>query len=378
MTNAHADNAEFLTAVYEIDGPESHAKITAERICADQTIEAEKELLSSPLQARILGHLESLEAVGRGRYHATIQFNGDVLSGDCSDVLNLLFGTSSLRGYVVLRSFSMTEGLLSSWAGPRFGLDGVRQFVGISHRPLLCAVLKPLGCSAQELAALATQFVEGGVDLIKDDQSLVDQPWCPFEERVARCAEAISRASARRGRPCLYFPHVSGALDMMRQRVAQAKMFGATGILVAPGLTGFDALRALSRDDEMALPIAGHPAMLGAYIDRGQGGLAPSVAYGLLPRLVGADLSIYPAFSSGYLISEEDCVAVADACRQVWGRLKPMVPAVGGRIGPERLTELILTVGIDSMVILGSRVQQHPRGVVAAIQAVLGTLEANA
>lgn len=375
MASAHADNAEFLTAVYEIDGPESHARMTAERICADQTIEADQELLSASLRSRVLGRLERLQAVGHGRYQATIRFNGDVLGGDCSDVLNLLFGTSSLRGDVTLASFTMTDRLLSSWAGPRFGLDGIRQSVGISHRPLLCAVLKPLGRSAQELAALATQFVEGGVDLVKDDQSLVDQPWCSFEERSARCAEAIGRASVKRGRPCLYFVHVSGALDVMRRRVAQAKALGATGILVAPGLTGFDALRVLTMDDHLALPIASHPAMLGAFIDRGQGGLAPSVVYGLLPRLVGADLSIYPAFGSGYPISEDDCASVASSCQQAWIHIKPMMPAVGGRIGSERLPEIVSTIGTNSMSILGSRVQQHPKGVVAAIQAIHLSLE---
>ena len=375
MTNVDADRSEFVTAVYEIDGPESHAQITAERICVDQTIEAEQELLPSSLRSRILGRLDSLQTVDGGRYQATIHFSGDVCGCDCSDLLNLLFGTSSLRGDVTLRSFSMTDGLLSSWAGPRFGLDGIRQSVGIPHRPLLCAVLKPLGRSAQELAELAAQFVEGGVDLIKDDQSLVNQPWCSFEERVSRCADVISRASTRRGRPCLYFPHVSGSLDSMRQRAFQAKAAGATGLLVAPGLTGFDALRALTVDDRVALPIASHPAMLGTYIDRGHGGLASSVLYGLLPRLVGADLSIYPAFGSGYPVSEDECVAVAISCRQAWGHMKPMMPAVGGRIGSERLTELISTVGIDSMVILGSRVQQHPKGVVAAIQEILRSLE---
>ena len=107
MASAHADNTEFLTAVYEIDGPESHARMTAERICADQTIEADQELLSASLRSRVLGRLERLQAVGHGRYQATIRFNGDVLGGDCSDVLNLLFGTSSLRGEVTLASFMM-------------------------------------------------------------------------------------------------------------------------------------------------------------------------------------------------------------------------------------------------------------------------------
>lgn len=37
---------EFLTAVYEIDGPASSAQRIADRICFDQTIEAEEGLIS--------------------------------------------------------------------------------------------------------------------------------------------------------------------------------------------------------------------------------------------------------------------------------------------------------------------------------------------
>jgi ribulose-bisphosphate carboxylase large chain len=369
------DSSEFLTAIYEVDGPESQARRIAERICFDQTIEAESNLLPPSLQSTILGRLEDLRATTGGRYHATIRFRGDLLGGDCSDLLNVLFGTSSLRGDVTLRSFELTNGLLSSWPGPRFGIDGLRQAVGVSRRPLLCAVLKPLGRTPQELAELAVQFVEGGVDVIKDDQSLVDQRWCPFEERVARCADAVTRASTGRGRPCLYFAHVSGSLETMRRRATQAKSLSASGLLVAPGLTGFDAVRALRSDDEISLPIASHPSMLGSLVDRGGGGLASPVVYGLLPRLVGSDLSIYPAFGSDYPMSQQDCVSVAEHCRQSWGCLRSMMPAVGGRIGPERLVELGSALGRDMVFIVGSRIQQFPGGVAAAMKEFHRVLE---
>ncbi|BFU91393.1 MAG: hypothetical protein NTAFB01_25800 [Nitrospira sp.] len=368
MNSAAHDVSESLTAIYEIDGPEAQARSTAERICCDQTIEAESNLLPASLQSTILGRLENLQATAGGRYHATIRFSGALLSGECSDLLNVLFGTSSLRGDVTLRSFAMTNGLLSSWPGPRLGIDGLRQAVGVSRRPLLCAVLKPLGRTPQELAELAVQFVEGGVDLIKDDQSLVDQQWCRFDERVSRCAEAIVQASTHRRRPCLYFAHVSGSLETMRRRAAQARHLGATGLLIAPGLTGLDALRALRSDDEISLPIASHPSMLGISVDRGDGGLAAPVVYGLLPRLVGSDLSIYPAFGSDYPMSQQACVSVAEHCRRSWGCLKSMMPAVGGRIGPDRLVELRSAIGQETIFILGSRIQQFPGGIVAAMK----------
>lgn len=356
---------EVITAVYEVDGPERQARAQAERICLDQTIEGEADLLPPSLRATIVGRLEKVQPLSSGRYVATIRYAGDLLGRECSDLLNLLFGTSSLRSDVRLLSFTMTKGLLSSWRGPRYGMNGIRQAVGVSDRPLVCAVLKPLGRTPNELGTLATQFVQGGVDLIKDDQALLDQPFCPFQERVAYCAEAIATGSAQRGRPCLYFAHVSGAVDSMRERAAQAKALGVTGLLVAPGLTGFDALRTLALDETLALPIASHPSLLGTFVS---GGLAPQVAYGLLTRLAGADMSIYPSFDTGYVMSKDDCISVAVNCRQSWNNILPTMPSVGGRMGPDRIAELAQSLGRDVVFVLGSRIQQDQRGVVAAIQ----------
>lgn len=369
MNSRVPDGAEFLTAAYEIDGPASTAQIMAERICFDQTIEAETGLLPHILQSAIVGQVQNLYQSAEGRYEATIRFRGELLNGDCADLLNVLFGTSSLRGNVRLLSFSMTDGLLSSWQGPRFGLERIRQLLAMGNRPLLCGVLKPLGRSARELAELAAQLVEGEMDLIKDDQSLLDQSWSPFEERVSRCAEAIGDRSRRRGRPCLYFAHVSGAYETMRKRAARAKALGATGLLISPGLTGFDAMRSLSSDESLNLPILSHPAFLGASVGSERGGVAPGVLYGLLPRLAGADLTIYPAFGAGYSISQQDCLSIAQRCRKSWGALHPTMPAVGGRIGPERLSELRSVLGSDVAFIVGSRIQKDPEGIPAALRA---------
>jgi ribulose-bisphosphate carboxylase large chain len=359
---------EFLTAVYEVNGPEKEARAYAERICLDQTIEAEADLLAPPLRAKIVGRVEEIRPLAAGRYQVIIRYAGHLVGNEHSDLLNLVFGTSSLRQDVRLLWFSLTQGLLSSWRGPRQGIAGLRRAVGVCDRPLMCAVLKPLGRSPVELAELGAQFVRGGADLIKDDQALLDQPFCPFSERVARCAEAIGDASMQRGRPCLYFAHVSGALDTMRQRAAEAKRLGATGLLVGPGLTGFDGLRVLAADESVALPIASHPTFLGACASEDGTVFSPAVAYALLPRLAGADLTIYPGFDAGYAMSKEACVSVAVSCRQPWHHLLPTMPAVGGRMDVHRVGNLNAALGQDTVFVLGSRIQQHERGVVAAME----------
>ena len=364
-----------LTAVYHVGGSEVDARAKADLICLDQTVEADADVLTADLRARIVGRIEEFRSVSSGRYEVRISYSGDLIGRDCTGLLNVLFGTSSLRSSVRLTSFDLAARLLSRWRGPRFGLQGMRQAIGVHDRALVCAVVKPLGRSPRDLADLAFQFALGGVDLIKDDQALLDQPFCPFNERVVRCAEAVAKGAAQVGRPCLYLPHVSGPVDEMRRRAHWAKQAGAGGLLVAPGLTGFDAFRALAEDDTVALPIASHPSFLGSYAVQPNDGIAPAVLYGQLSRLAGADISIYPRYGAGYSMTKEDYSAVAAACRAPWQHIRPTLPTAAGRIGVEQVAELEPLYGPDLLFILGSRIQQDARGLLAATQHFMKEVE---
>ncbi len=89
MVERTPDPSEFITARYEVDGPESRARATAERICLDQTIEAEKDLVSPSLQSAILGYLDELRPISGGRYEATIRFRRDLIGGDPAFILRM-------------------------------------------------------------------------------------------------------------------------------------------------------------------------------------------------------------------------------------------------------------------------------------------------
>jgi ribulose-bisphosphate carboxylase large chain len=372
---AGESSGDRVTAVYRVTGSEAEARVKADLICIDQTVEASEEVLTSDLRARIVGCVENFRPASAGVYEATISYPGNLLGADCAALLNVLFGTSSLRLGLRLMSWDLPPSLLAQWRGPRFGSRGLREMIGVSTRALVCAVLKPLGRSPEELAELAYQFAVGGVDLIKDDQGLMDQPFCPFDERVARCAAEIGKGASETGRPCLYFPHVSGPWEVMRRRGHRAKQFGARGLLVAPGLTGFDALMSLAGDDSLALPIMSHPSFLGTYTLDADHGLSPAALYGQLTRLAGADVSIYPSYGTGYAMTKEDCLAIATACRTPWRHIRPVLPTAAGRMGFEQVAEFGPLYGRDVVFILGSRIQKDPHGLVAAIQRFVKEVE---
>jgi ribulose-bisphosphate carboxylase large chain len=217
-----------------------------------------------------------------------------------------------------------------------------------------------VGASPQDLADLAYQFALGGLDMVKDDQGLGDHGWCPFNERLKRVEEALARAASQRGRPCLYVPHISGPWEDLHARALEAQRLGAGGLLVMPGLTGFDAFHDLAKDDAVALPLFWHPAFLGSYYVNPQQGLAPAVLFGRLPRLLGADVSIFPTFGLEFPMSPDDCRRVSSACRARWGGLKPMFPTAAGRMEHGRIQETLEVYGQEVCFILGSQMRVEP------------------
>src|SRR5207253_1756828 len=82
--------------------------------------------------------------------------------------------------------------------------------------------VKPLGVSATQLAERAYRFSLAGIDLVKDDHSLSDQPPAPFRERVQRCQDAVERANRETGGNTLYLPNVTSGVAALLERAAFA------------------------------------------------------------------------------------------------------------------------------------------------------------
>ena len=171
--------------------------------------------------------------------------------------------------------------------GPRFGLDGVRAWLGAGAetRPLLGGIVKPsLGLGPAEVAATAGALARGGCDLIKDDELLADPDWCPLAERVP----AVAAALAEVGRPVLYAANVSGPVDTLLDRAAAAVDAGATAIMVNAFATGIDAVRAVAAAG-LGVPVLAHRVGAGPIVRNPDVGVDGSVLCELT-RIAGADL----------------------------------------------------------------------------------------
>ncbi|HPV83338.1 MAG TPA: RuBisCO large subunit C-terminal-like domain-containing protein [Nitrospira sp.] len=362
---------------YHIHGSKEAAQRRAALLCIDQTVEAADHVIpSGAIRDQLLGQVVGVNSLKDGIYRAVLTFPVELLDGTMGTLLHMSFGMAGLQDNVRLTNLALPDEALARMARPRFGIAGLRALLEVNARPLVCAVLKPLGLSPRALAELAYEFALGEVDLIKDDQSLGDHPFCPFAERVTRCAEAIATASRQTGKRCLYAPHVSGPWPMLLNRTSLAQNAGAGALLLCPGLTGFDALSSMARLPSPSLPLIAHPDFQGSHYVNPASGIAPAVLFGLFPRLAGADVSIYPTFGLDFPISEEDCHDIALACRNRLGPCPPIFPSAAGKMSASRIHEMLALYGTDVLFVLGSDLRRDPTRIRTACQEFIRLLEA--
>lgn len=337
---------------------EAGARELADGICEEQTVEFPvAQLPPGQIPEQILGRIERLEARGNF-YEAEISYAEELVGNEFTQLLNTVFGNSSIKPGIKVADLRLTPGLMRLLPGPRFGTQGMRSLVHVPTRPLLFTALKPVGLDAADLAATAKTFAEAGIDLIKDDHGIANQVFAPFEERVKRCAAAVAEANAKTGGHTLYIPNITTTATRLRERAFYAKRCGAGGVMVSPGLTGLDAMKCLADDDELGLPVFAHPALLGSNAINPQG-FTCELLFGTLMRMAGADASIFPNFGGRFSLSKEECVGIARACGGPMERLRPILPSPAGGMSIARIPEMIDAYGNDFLVLIGGGLFSH-------------------
>ncbi len=365
-----------FTATYQIQALSlEDAKNWAASVAREETIECIDEAVPHAfILNELLGKVLSVSERGPSVYQAEIGYNREIVGDEIPQLLNVLYGNSSMHVGVKLVDIRIPEDTLKAFPGPRYGARGVREQTKRYTGPLLCTVLKPVGLTPKELAELAYQCVLGGVDLIKDDHSFAMQKWAPFEKRVETIAAAVAMANAETGNSTLYAPSMNCSLDKFEERARFAVQAGAGAYLVMPGLTGWDSIRFLASSKELSRPIMCHPSGLGSIPNANANGLSPSIFYAVYPRLVGADVSIYPSFGGRYGFSKELCAHVADDCRTPNGLFQPILPAPGGGMSIELAGLLREMYGDDTVFLFGGGAMRYKDRIASGVKELRAAL----
>jgi ribulose-bisphosphate carboxylase large chain len=306
---------------------------------------------------KIVGHIEQFDRESETTWLARISFAEELAAGEWTQFLNVVFGNISIKQGIQVTALELPtelgDALANIFPGPQFGIAGIRKIIDVPVRPPLFTALKPMGLSAQNLARLASRFVEGGIDIIKDDHGLSDQVFAPFEERVVRCADAVREANERFHCRSIYVPNITAPAERILDRAVWAKEHGAGGLLLSPGLTGLDTLRHLA-SLKLGLPIFAHPAFIGSYVMSREHGIDCGVLFGTLMRLAGADATIFPNYGGRFPLSVDDCVGIVRASREPLGELLPIFPTPAGGMELQNIGEMLGRYGNDTLVLVGS------------------------
>ncbi|MBI1346546.1 cupin domain-containing protein [bacterium] len=352
--NIKFDAEDTVLATYRLRCTESEAATLARQIALEQTVEVPEDLLAAaPNSAQLVGQIVSVSADPSSPAHqlVQIQYPAHLAGTHVGQLWNLLFGNISLKRHIRLTRLDFSPQSLVQFAGPRYGIEGLRSQLGVFQRPLLGTALKPRGSSNEELAELAYQFAMGGGDFVKDDHNLVDDTFEAFGARVDACQQAVERAEQHTGRRCLYAPNLSAPLRQLDRYVEFLLQRGIAAALIAPMLLGFDTTHDLTR--RYPLFWMAHPSLTGCFFHDADHGVDPAVLLGQFLRLIGCDATIFPNHGGRFTFTPEECRAIAQAATEPTPGLKPSWPTPAGGMSFDRIDEMSSAYGADAILLIG-------------------------
>jgi ribulose-bisphosphate carboxylase large chain len=351
---------DFIAATYRLSCPGADVERLSRDIALEQTVEVPEHLITCPaLREAVVGRVisimpvtaEATSAETSGLFDVQIDYAAHLAAGGLSALLNLLYGNISLKQGIRLRSVKLPHSLLSQYRGPKLGISGLRNILGVHGRPLLATALKPRGSTPEQLALRANEFAAGGGDLVKDDHNLTDSSFEEFCHRIQLCQQGVIAGSLQSGNPCLYFPNLSGPARELERRAEFLVRLGVRGVLIAPLIVGLDQVCHLA--EKFPLAFMAHPTFAGAFFHDETHGIDPGLLLGTFFRLAGCDATIYPNLGGRFSFTADDCRQIDQHALAPLGHLRPAWPAPAGGMSFENLAQMAHDCGHDSIFLIG-------------------------
>lgn len=373
--------ARFAVTYRIFAGSEAEAAGRAAGIALEQTVEIPRDVVPAGyVEDEILGKVEALTQESEATWTATVTYSPDSAGGELPQLLNVVFGNSSIQKGLKVTGIELTKDMNTAFPGARFGAAGIRELARRPQGGFVCPVIKPMGLSTADLALTAGRVAEAGADIVKEDHGLANQPTAPFRDRIPALAEAVARANtARQARgddgQSLYFASLAGPQAKLVEDAYFAKEHGAHGVLIIPGLQGFDAMKRLADDPGFGLPVMAHPSFLGPMVLSPDTGFTHGTLFGTLMRLAGADISVFPNYGGRFGFSREECAEIAANCLGKDGSGQPILPSPGGGMSVERMPELHGLYGEDCVYLLGGALLRYGDKIGDGIRAMKDVLD---
>ncbi len=379
--NLQVDSEKYVIADYTLES-DLPLEIAAEKLAAEESTGTWTEI--STTNTKIVEELGAkVFYIDKSKNFVRVAYPLDDFSWDIGGVPQFLsvvagnfFGLEQLKNARLL-DVHLPKQVIKLFKGPKFGLHGVKKLMNCEHKPSIGGTVKPkIGLPPRKYGELVYLFGLGGLTAGKDDETLVNQRFCPLIDRVIAVREAIDKVKDETGQSMLYSVNVTTRVDQILEVADKVISHGANQLLVDVIVAGFSAVQALAEDASINVPIHCHRAMHAAFTRNPKHGISMKVIAKLC-RLVGGDILHVGTWGVGKMHGEADETQIyADAITQPMGHLKPMLPMASGGLHPGSVEALVRRAGVDIQIQAGGGIAGHPDGVLAGAKALRQAVDA--
>src|SRR5947209_14492551 len=164
---AMAGDRSRITASYRVRSEARLIEQRARAIAVEQSVEMPIAAINSDfVRSEIVGQVKAIAEISPTLFEVQVSLSQATVGDDPGQLINMLFGNTSLHDDVVLQDVELPPELADAFGGPNHGLHELRRRVGAGRRALTCSALKPQGLPPAKLADLAVQFADGGIDYV--------------------------------------------------------------------------------------------------------------------------------------------------------------------------------------------------------------------
>ncbi len=293
-------------------------------------------------------------------------------------LLSTVFGNISASGMVKFIDCAFPKKYVEQFQGPKFGVEGLRDLLGVHDRPLLNAMIKPnIGWTPAEGAEIFYAAAKGGVDIIKDDELMpANEIFCPIKDRVTLFMEKEHQVFEETGEHTLYAVNVTDSIDKICDNAYKAIEYGANCIMLNTYTAGHGALKMLADDPNINVPILAHVDFVGAYASSTYTGISAPLVIGKLTRLAGGDFQINGHPWGKFPIAYKIFYRSFKFFTQPWWNIKPMMYACSGGTTQLVVKNCIDALGTDIILAAGGGVHGHPDGSEAGARSMRQAIDA--
>lgn len=292
-------------------------------------------------------------------------------------LLTSVVGNISMGGNIKLLDVRFPEKYVAGFKGPKFGIDGVREILGVPRRPLLNNMIKPCTGYPLELGAgLFRDAALGGCDIIKDDELIADASFNSVAGRVKRYMEIEKQVYEETGEHTLYTVNITDSVPKVFENAKRAVELGCNALMVNYLAVGLPVMHALAEDPSINVPILAHMDIAGAMYMSPLHGISSHIVLGKLPRLAGADVVVIPAPYGKAPVIPDKFRNVAKNLTFPLYHLKPTFPMPSGGITQSMVPKAVADLGTDIVIGSGGGIHAHPQGPVAGGKAFRQAIDA--